>query len=68
MLAPVTQCLSSFTTIVHEQVLPVAGKVNAHVNQRVNPTDVIAEATFAQTCFCWMFRVRLAFLQMRLIN
>ena len=28
--------------------LPVAGKVNAHVNQRVNPTDVIAEANFAR--------------------
>jgi hypothetical protein len=34
--------------IVRERVLPVAGKVNVHVNQRVNPTDVIAEATFAR--------------------
>jgi hypothetical protein len=33
---------------VRERVLPVAGKVNMHVNQRVNPTDVVAEATFAR--------------------
>jgi hypothetical protein len=33
---------------VRERVLPVAGKVNVHANQRVNPTDVIAEATFAR--------------------
>src|SRR5512146_1249050 len=47
MLAPVLHILP-LATIIRERTLSVAGKVNVHVNQRVNPTDVIAEASFAR--------------------
>ena len=47
MLASVLHVLP-LATIIRERTLPVAGKVNVHVNQRVNPTDVIAEASFAR--------------------
>ena len=47
MLAPVLHILP-LATIVRERTLPLAGKVNVNNGQKVNPTDVIAEARFAR--------------------
>ena len=47
MLAPILHVLP-LTSIVRERILPVAGKVNVNTNQRVSPTDVVAEARFAR--------------------